>query len=43
MSHGRKNSVRDKVIDKSGFIQRKTFHKVWGPSQKVRATGYTPI
>ena len=29
MSHCRKNSVRDKVIGRSGFIQRETLHGVW--------------
>ena len=40
MSHRRKNSVRDKVIDKKWiYLERNTLHRQeCGPSQKVRKT-----
>ena len=37
MSHCRKNSVRDKVIGRSGFIQREIRSPECGPSQRVSA------
>ena len=36
MSHGRKNSVRDKVIGKKWiYLERNTLHRQCGPSQRV--------
>ena len=45
MSHGRKNSVRDKVIGKKWiYLERNTPQTEWGPFQKVRAApGYEVV